>query len=93
MVARRPARRLRTRRTRCWPGCQRGARTGRSAPLQLEAIAACCAPDAIAKADAGARRLAALRADMVDALSGLGLDVIAGDAPFVLFSVPDSSLP
>lgn len=60
--------------------------------LQLEAIAACCTPDAIAEADAVARRLAAMRADMVDALRGLGLDVVSGDAPFVLFSVPDATL-
>src|SRR5205823_8857769 len=30
--------------------------------LQLTAIAACCAPDAVAEAEAGAQRLAALRA-------------------------------
>lgn len=60
--------------------------------LQLEAIAACCTPAAIAEADAGARRLAALRAEMAAALRGLGLDVVEGRAPFLLFAVPDAVL-
>ncbi len=60
--------------------------------LQLEAIAACCAPDAVAAARADARRLAGLRAGMVAALRGLGLDVVEGRAPFVLFAVPDAPL-
>lgn len=60
--------------------------------LQLEAIAACCAPAAVEAARADARRLAALRADMAAALTGLGLDVVDGVAPFVLFAVPDAVL-
>ncbi len=60
--------------------------------LQLEAIAAASSPDAVAEADAGARRLAELRASMVAGLEELGLGVVAGDAPFVLFTVPDAEL-
>ena len=60
--------------------------------LQLEAIAACCAPEAVAESRADARRLAALRTDMAAALTGLGLDVVDGCAPFVLFAVPDAEL-
>ncbi len=60
--------------------------------LQLEAITACCAPGALAEAAAGARRLSVLRAEMAAALTGLGLDVVAGAAPFVLFAVPDAVL-
>ncbi|WP_430755445.1 Rv2231c family pyridoxal phosphate-dependent protein CobC [Mycolicibacterium septicum] len=60
--------------------------------LQLEAIAAASSPEAVAQADAGARRLAELRCAMVAGLDGLGLHVVAGDAPFVLFTVPDAEL-
>lgn len=60
--------------------------------LQLEAIAAASSPKAVAQADAGARRLAELRCAMVAGLDGLGLHVVAGDAPFVLFTVPDAEL-
>jgi histidinol-phosphate aminotransferase len=60
--------------------------------LQLEAIAACCTQEAIAEAGAGARRLAHLRAEMVDGLTAVGLTVVDGCAPFVLFSVPDAEL-
>jgi histidinol-phosphate aminotransferase len=60
--------------------------------LQLEAIAACSTPDAVAEAAAGARRLEQLRADMVDGLCALGVDVVAGRAPYVLFTVPDAEL-
>lgn len=60
--------------------------------LQLEAIAAASGPEAVAEADAGARRLAGLRGAMVAGLDGLGLHVVAGDAPFVLFTVPDAEL-
>lgn len=60
--------------------------------LQLEAIAACSSADAVAEADAGARRLAALRAGMVAGLTSIGLDVIDGCAPFILFTVPDAQL-
>lgn len=60
--------------------------------LQLEAIAAANNPEAVAEAEAGAQRLAGLRASMVAGLEELGLDVVAGDAPFVLFTVPDAEL-
>lgn len=60
--------------------------------LQLEAIAACCRPEAVAEARADARRLAVLRAEMASALAGLGLEVVDGSAPFVLFGVPDAAL-
>ncbi len=60
--------------------------------LQLEAIAACSTPDAVAEAQVGAQRLATLRAEMVGGLAGIGLDVVDGLAPFVLFSVPDAEL-
>jgi histidinol-phosphate aminotransferase len=60
--------------------------------LQLEAIAACCEPAAVAEARAGAERLQILRAEMAAALSDLGLEVAPGEAPFVLFAVPDAEL-
>jgi histidinol-phosphate aminotransferase len=60
--------------------------------LQLEAIAACCSPEAVAEAERGARRLATLRTSMVAGLTSIGLDVIDGCAPFVLFTVPDAQL-
>jgi histidinol-phosphate aminotransferase len=60
--------------------------------LQLEAISACCAPEAVAEAAAGARRLAELRAEMVAGLMAVGVTVADGAAPFVLFSVPDAEL-
>ena len=60
--------------------------------LQLEAIAACCTSEAVAEADAGARRLAQLRVEMVAGLTAVGLKVVDGCAPFVLFSVPDAEL-
>jgi len=60
--------------------------------LQLEAIAACCSPAAVAEAERGAQRLAALRASMVAGLTSIGLDVVDGCAPFVLFTVPDAAL-
>ncbi|MFG1932124.1 Rv2231c family pyridoxal phosphate-dependent protein CobC [Mycobacterium sp. NPDC048908] len=60
--------------------------------LQLEAIAACNAPEAVAEARRGAHRLAVLRAAMAGGLSSIGLDVIDGSAPFVLFTVPDAQL-
>jgi histidinol-phosphate aminotransferase len=60
--------------------------------LQLEAIAACSAPEAVAEAEAGARRLAMLRAEMVAGLTGIGVDVVDGCAPFVLFRVRDAEL-
>jgi histidinol-phosphate aminotransferase len=60
--------------------------------LQLEAITSCSSPEAVSDADLGARRLAALRAEMVAGLTNIGLDVVDGCAPFVLFTVPDAQL-
>ena len=60
--------------------------------LQLEAIAACSSPEAVAEAERGAHRLATLRTAMVAGLTSIGLDVIDGHAPFVLFTVPDAEL-
>lgn len=60
--------------------------------LQLAAIEACCAPDAVAEARTGAERLAALRAELVAGLRSLGIDVVNGQAPFVLFTVGDAEL-
>jgi histidinol-phosphate aminotransferase len=60
--------------------------------LQLEALTACCAPGAVEDAAAGARRLAAMRAEMVAALTAGGVSVVEGRAPFVLFTVPDAEL-
>jgi histidinol-phosphate aminotransferase len=58
--------------------------------LQLTAIAACCAPQAVAEAVADAARLVALRAEMVAGLESLGATVVDGRAPFVLFRTPDA---
>lgn len=58
--------------------------------LQLTAITACCADDAVAEAAAGAVRLAALRTEMVVGLKSMGADVLAGRAPFLLFGMPDA---
>ena len=60
--------------------------------LQLTAIAACCAPDAVAEAAAGARRLAMSRGEMVAGLRSAGVEPVDGNAPFVLFAVPDAEL-
>lgn len=60
--------------------------------LQLEAIEACCAPEAVAEAAAGARRLTVLRAQMTAGLHAVGVEVVDGAAPFVLFRVPDAAL-
>lgn len=60
--------------------------------LQLEAVTACCAPDTLASARAEAQRFALMRAQMSAALAGLGLHVVDGQAPFVLFTVPDPPL-
>ncbi|MUL83789.1 MULTISPECIES: Rv2231c family pyridoxal phosphate-dependent protein CobC [unclassified Mycolicibacterium] len=60
--------------------------------LQLEAIAAASGPEAVAEAETGARRLAELRGAMTAGLSALGLGVVSGVAPFVLFTVPDAEL-
>ena len=56
--------------------------------LQLAAIAACCAPQAVAEAAAGAVRLAELRTEMVAGLASVRADVVDGAAPFVLFRMP-----
>ena len=60
--------------------------------LQLAAFAACCAPEAVAEAATGAARLAAVRAEMVAGLESVGVEVVDGRAPFVLFSTPDGEL-
>ncbi|QLL05581.1 Rv2231c family pyridoxal phosphate-dependent protein CobC [Mycobacterium vicinigordonae] len=59
--------------------------------LQLAAIAACCAPQAVAEAAADAERLLALRAEMVAGLRTIGLRVVDGRAPFVLFRAAEST--
>jgi histidinol-phosphate aminotransferase len=59
--------------------------------LQLTAIAACCGPQAVADAAAGAVRLADLRTEMVAGLASVGADVVDGAAPFVLFRRPDAA--
>lgn len=58
--------------------------------LQLTAIAACCAPRAVAAAAADAVRLTALRAEMVAGLRSVGAEVVDGAAPFVLFNIADA---
>jgi histidinol-phosphate aminotransferase len=60
--------------------------------LQLTAIAACCAPEAVADSAAGAARLLELRADMTAGLESVGASVVDGRAPFVLFSMPGADL-
>ncbi|MGV0606289.1 Rv2231c family pyridoxal phosphate-dependent protein CobC [Mycolicibacterium sp. XJ1904] len=60
--------------------------------LQLEAIAACSRPEAVAEAERAARRLTEVRAEMVAGLTSIGVHVVTGSAPFVLFSVPDAEL-
>jgi histidinol-phosphate aminotransferase len=60
--------------------------------LQLAAVAACCTPQAVAEAAAGACRLAGLRAQMVAGLRRAGAEVVDGRAPFVLFGVPEANL-
>src|SRR6185437_10500710 len=58
--------------------------------LQLTAIAACCAADAVADAADGAVELAVLRAQMEIGLESVGAEVVDGRAPFVLFRMPDA---
>ncbi|MDD4866617.1 MAG: aminotransferase class I/II-fold pyridoxal phosphate-dependent enzyme, partial [Mycobacterium sp.] len=58
--------------------------------LQLTAIAACCAPEAVAEAAEAASRVAALRAEMAAGLRSAGAEVVAGSAPFVLFRRHDA---
>jgi histidinol-phosphate aminotransferase len=59
--------------------------------LQLAAIVACSAADAVAEAQAEAVRLAQLRTEMVVGLTSVGADVVDGQAPFVLFRIPDAT--
>ena len=58
----------------------------------MTAVAACCAPEAVNEAAAGARRMAAMRAEMVGGLRSAGVDCVDGQAPFVLFAVGDAEL-
>ena len=60
--------------------------------LQLTAVAACCGPSAVGEAEAGARQLASLRAEMVAGLRSIGVETVDGVAPFVLFTVGDAAL-
>jgi histidinol-phosphate aminotransferase len=60
--------------------------------LQLEAIAACNTAEAVAEAARDARRVAELRGEMVAGLTSIGVHVVDGCAPFVLFTVPDADL-
>lgn len=60
--------------------------------LQLEAITVCSEPQAVADAERSAARLLDVRADMVAGLTSIGVQVIEGSAPFVLFCVPDAEL-
>lgn len=60
--------------------------------LPLTAVAACCAPAAVAEAETGARELAAVRTEMVAGLRSAGVEVVDGVAPFVLFTVADAAL-
>ena len=62
--------------------------------LALEALAACCQPDAVAWADTQARQVAAWRASLAGALGRLpGVTVVPeGRAPFLLLRVRDAPL-
>lgn len=60
--------------------------------LQLEALTACCTPEAVAEAEVGAGRLAVTREAMVTGLRAAGVGVVDGCAPFVLFRVDDAEL-
>ncbi|MGI8816118.1 MAG: Rv2231c family pyridoxal phosphate-dependent protein CobC [Pseudonocardia sp.] len=76
------------------------ARLGRGRPpwpvstLALDAVAACCAPAAVAEAAAGAAELVAHRRWLVDALTELPDVVVSqpASAPFLLLRVPDGPL-
>ncbi|MBC3191453.1 threonine-phosphate decarboxylase [Pseudonocardia sp. C8] len=60
----------------------------------LEAIVACCEPEALSAADQRARELAAHRASMVAALSAIEeVAVQPGTAPFLLLHLPDGTGP
>lgn len=58
--------------------------------LALEAIAACCSPEAVAQAAEESAGLVELRAQMVAGLAEAGARVVDGSAPFVLFAVGDA---
>jgi histidinol-phosphate aminotransferase len=60
--------------------------------LQLEALIACNQPDAVARAEEQASRLAGMRAEMAGALGRLGVDAVEGFAPFLMFEVADAEL-
>lgn len=60
--------------------------------VQLEAITACCAQEAVIEAERGARRLQDMRTEMAAALTALGLTVVDGAAPFLLVRAPDPTL-
>ncbi|ALL77382.1 MULTISPECIES: Rv2231c family pyridoxal phosphate-dependent protein CobC [unclassified Pseudonocardia] len=58
----------------------------------LEAIVACCEPDALSAADQKAREVAAHRVAMTAALSGIeGVAVHPGHAPYLLLHLPDGT--
>jgi histidinol-phosphate aminotransferase len=58
--------------------------------LVLEAVAACCAPGAVAEAAGHAEKALADKDEFVAALRDMGVDVVvAPTAPFVLVRVPD----
>ncbi|WP_224386571.1 Rv2231c family pyridoxal phosphate-dependent protein CobC [Pseudonocardia sp. ICBG1293] len=58
----------------------------------LEAVIACCEPDAVSAADQRARELAAHRVAMATALSAIeGVAVSAGVAPYLLLHLPDGT--
>jgi histidinol-phosphate aminotransferase len=60
--------------------------------LQLAAVAACCAPSAVAEAAVDARGLAAMRAEMASGLRAAGAEPVNGRASFILFTVGDAEL-
>jgi histidinol-phosphate aminotransferase len=57
--------------------------------LALEAVAACCTPEAVAEAQVAARRLVGERAAQAAALSAVpGVTVLPGVAPYLLLRLP-----
>jgi histidinol-phosphate aminotransferase len=60
--------------------------------LQLEALTACSQPGAVAAAEEQAAALVQMRAAMSDALARVGVSVVDGAGPFLLFEVPDANL-